>query len=105
MKLFHAERCYGASNFKAEMTIRQDQGICVNQCNVAKERGECDYEIGKCICYEGWEGADCGKQVGGGAPEKDEGDCAISAIWSSASAAVLSPLICAVPLFWGVVGA
>jgi len=27
MAIFHAERCYGASNFKAKMTMRQDQGV------------------------------------------------------------------------------
>ena len=64
--LFQAERCFGHSNFKAEMSLRQDQGICPNRCNVALERGECDIASGKCICYDGWKGADCAAVDAGG---------------------------------------
>ena len=48
LALFHAERCYGASNFAAEVTLRQDQGVCPNQCYEKKEHGTCDTGLGKC---------------------------------------------------------
>ena len=63
--LFHAERCYGASNFKAEFTIRQDQGICPGQCSLALEQGECDTATGTCSCYPGFGGVDCATHTGG----------------------------------------
>ena len=57
--LFHAERCYGNSNFKAEFTIRQDQGICPGQCSTVLEQGYCDTAAGACVCYAGFGGVDC----------------------------------------------
>ena len=64
MAIFHAERCFGESNFKAEMNLRQDQGVCLNQCHVVQERGYCDRAAGKCVCFDGWGGLDCGTLEG-----------------------------------------
>ena len=66
MKLFHAERCYGSSNFKAEFTLRQDQGICPNACNSVREQGFCNIETGTCECYNGFAGIDCSTSLAGG---------------------------------------
>ena len=63
--LFHAERCYGESNFKAEFTVRQDQGICPGQCSVTLEQGECDTATGTCTCYPGFGGVDCATPTAG----------------------------------------
>eukprot|EP00929_Paragymnodinium_shiwhaense_P090646 TRINITY_DN50808_c0_g1_i2.p1 TRINITY_DN50808_c0_g1~~TRINITY_DN50808_c0_g1_i2.p1 ORF type:complete len:436 (+),score=40.97 TRINITY_DN50808_c0_g1_i2:60-1310(+) len=59
LALFQAERCYGHSNFKAEMTLRQDQGVCPNACHSPYEQGHCDKETGMCVCYDSWSGFDC----------------------------------------------
>ena len=59
MSLFHAERCYGHSNFKAELTLRQDQGVCPNQCYEGKEHGVCNTSSGECECSDSWKGPDC----------------------------------------------
>ncbi|GMI33125.1 hypothetical protein TeGR_g1739 [Tetraparma gracilis] len=64
LKVFHAERCYGASNFKAEMTLRQDQGVCPKECNAFRKYGYCDTESGRCVCIDGIGGADCGTCLG-----------------------------------------
>ena len=63
LKLFQAERCFGESNFKAEMTLRQDQGVCPNQCNMAREHGTCNLASGTCVCTPDWTGVDCGTPV------------------------------------------
>ena len=67
LALFQAERCYGHSNFKAEMTLRQDQGVYVNQCSLTEERGYCDKDEGRCVCVDGWSGPDCSTPPNGSA--------------------------------------
>jgi len=64
MIIFHAERCYGASNFKAELTLRQDQGICPNQCNWANGQGYCEKGTFQCVCNPPFSGPDCGTMTG-----------------------------------------
>ena len=68
MKLFHAERCWGASNFMAEFTLRQDQGVCPNACNAVLEHGTCNLKTGVCECYPGYSGIDCSESVIAGCP-------------------------------------
>ena len=63
IKIFHAERCYPSSNFKAEFTVRQDQGICPNACFAVLERGKCILETGACECYPGYSGIDCSASI------------------------------------------
>lgn len=76
LALFQAERCYGQSNFKAEMTLRPDQGICPGQCNEFNEQGECNIDTGVCFCYGGWTGADCATRASGtSGGDAEEEDC------------------------------
>ena len=65
LNLFHAERQCCGSSFRASTTLRTDQGVCPKQCHTSKEQGECTLATGKCLCYAGWSGVDCGTAAGG----------------------------------------
>jgi fibro-slime domain-containing protein len=67
LNLFHAERQCCGSSFRASTTLRVDQGVCPKQCHASKEQGECTLATGKCVCYAGWSGVDCGSAAGSAA--------------------------------------